>query len=99
MGGPMNVYETDEFPYLIEEEKIIKTAIEKNYVVLGICLGAQMMAKALGAKVTKGKTKEIGWYDISLTEDGWRTMPLDLLERQSGSFSGMEIHLTYHQAL
>ena len=70
MGGPMNVYETDEFPYLIEEEKIIKTAIERNYVVLGICLGAQMMAKALGAKVTKGKTKEIGWYDISLTEDG-----------------------------
>lgn len=70
MGGPMNVYETDEFPYLIEEEKIIKTAIERNYLVLGICLGAQMMAKALGAKVTKGKTKEIGWYDINLTEDG-----------------------------
>lgn len=70
MGGPMNVYETNEFPYLIEEEKIIKTAIEKNYLVLGICLGAQMMAKALGAKVTKGKTKEIGWYDINLTEDG-----------------------------
>ena len=70
MGGPMNVYETDEFPYLIEEEKIIKTAIEKNYLVLGICLGAQMMAKALDAKVTKGKTKEIGWYDINLTEDG-----------------------------
>jgi GMP synthase-like glutamine amidotransferase len=70
MGGPMNVYETDEFPYLIEEEKIIKMAIEKNYLVLGICLGAQMMAKALGAKVTKGKTKEIGWYDINLTEDG-----------------------------
>ncbi|MFZ3066201.1 MAG: type 1 glutamine amidotransferase [Nitrospirota bacterium] len=70
MGGPMNVYETNEFPYLIEEEKIIKTAIEKNYLVLGICLGAQMMAKALGSKVTKGKTKEIGWYDINLTEDG-----------------------------
>lgn len=70
MGGPMNVYETDKFPYLIEEEKIIKTAIERNYLVLGICLGAQMMAKALGAKVTKGKTKEIGWYDITLTDDG-----------------------------
>ena len=70
MGGPMNVYETNEFPYLIEEEKIIKTAIENNYLVLGICLGAQMMAKAFGSKVTKGKTKEIGWYDINLTEDG-----------------------------
>ncbi|MBI5043845.1 MAG: type 1 glutamine amidotransferase [Nitrospirae bacterium] len=79
MGGPMNVYETDEFPYLIEEEKIIKKAIEKNYLVLGICLGAQMMAKALGANVTKGKTKEIGWYDISLTEDGLEDKALGLL--------------------
>ncbi len=76
MGGPMNVYEINEFPYLIEEEKIIKTAIEKNYLVLGICLGAQMMAKALGAKVTKGKTKEIGWYDINLTDDGLKDKAL-----------------------
>ena len=76
MGGPMNVYETDEFPYLIEEEKIIRTAIEKNHLVLGICLGAQMMAKALSAKVTKGKTKEIGWYDIALTDDGLKDKAL-----------------------
>ncbi len=72
LGGPMNVYEEDRYPFLREEDLFIKEAIQRGKVVLGICLGAQLMAKALGAKVTKAPVKEIGWYSISLTEAGAR---------------------------
>lgn len=70
LGGPMNVYEEDEYPYLRDEDLLIKKAIENDMPVLGICLGAQLIAKATGARVYKGKKKEIGWYDMRLTEGG-----------------------------
>jgi len=70
MGGPMNVYEEDRYPFLIEEDLFIKEAIQRGKSILGICLGAQLIAKALGAKVFKASVKEIGWYDVSLTRIG-----------------------------
>lgn len=69
MGGPMNVYEEDEYPFLKEEDRLIKEALSKKIPIIGICLGAQLMAKAAGAKVTKGGKKEIGWYPLYLTEE------------------------------
>jgi GMP synthase (glutamine-hydrolysing) len=70
LGGPMNVYEEDHYPFLREEDLFIKEAIQRGKFVLGICLGAQLIAKALGAKVFKASVKEIGWYDILLTMIG-----------------------------
>ena len=70
LGGPMNVYEEDRYPFLRDEDLFIKEAIQRGKSVLGICLGAQLIAKALGAKVFKAPIEEIGWYDVSLTKIG-----------------------------
>lgn len=70
LGGPMNVDETGKHPHLNLEVTLIEKAIAEKMPVLGICLGAQLMAKALGAKVYKNRAKEIGWYDVSLTAEG-----------------------------
>ena len=70
LGGPMNVDMIEEHPYLQTEIKLIQRAMEKQIPILGICLGAQLVAKAAGARVSKNPQKEIGWYDVSLTEEG-----------------------------
>jgi GMP synthase-like glutamine amidotransferase len=70
LGGPMNVYEEDKFPFLRDEDIFLKKAIRKEIPLLGICLGAQLLAKACGAKVKRASVEEIGWYKISLTEEG-----------------------------
>ena len=69
LGGPMNVYETNKYPFLQMEDRLIKQVIEKDAPVLGICLGAQLIAKALGSRVIKNKEKEIGWYPLKMTEE------------------------------
>lgn len=69
MGGPMNVYEETEYPFLKDEDRLIKEALARKIPMIGVCLGAQLMAKAAGARVTKGKKKEIGWYPLYLTEE------------------------------
>ncbi len=70
LGGPMSVYEENRYPFLRDEDLFIKEAIQRGKSILGICLGAQLIAKALGAKVLKAPVKEIGWYDVSLTRIG-----------------------------
>jgi GMP synthase-like glutamine amidotransferase len=70
MGGPMSVNEAEIYPYIKQEEALAKDFIDRRKKVLGICLGAQIMAKALGANVYRGKEPEIGWYNIELTESG-----------------------------
>lgn len=67
LGGPMNVDETDEYPFLVPEVTWIREAVEARVPVLGVCLGAQLLAKALGAKVWHNHVKEIGWYPVELT--------------------------------
>ena len=67
MGGPMNVYDEEQFPWLKDEKRFIRQAIDAGKTVLGICLGSQLVSSALGAKVYKNRENEIGWFDIELT--------------------------------
>lgn len=69
MGGPMGVYEEEQYPWLTTEKKLIREAIAAGKPVLGICLGAQLIAAALGAKVYPNKEKEIGWYPVQFHPD------------------------------
>lgn len=68
MGGPMNIYQEDTYPWLADEKRYIKKAISTGRRVLGICLGAQLIADVLGAKVYANHDKEIGWFPIETTE-------------------------------
>ncbi|MDX1921029.1 MAG: type 1 glutamine amidotransferase [Candidatus Caenarcaniphilales bacterium] len=68
MGGPMGAYDDEKYPWMKPEKEFIKKQIEKGKKVLGICLGAQIIAEVLGAKVYKNKQKEIGWFPVKLTE-------------------------------
>ena len=65
MGGPMNVDETDRYPWLVQEKEYIKAAIDHNLLVLGICLGAQLIASAMQASVVQNPVKEIGWFPVT----------------------------------
>src|SRR3989338_632456 len=69
MGGPMNAYAEDKYPFLREENNFIKEVIKNGIPYLGICLGAQLLAKALDAKVYKGVQPEIGWDTVDLTDE------------------------------
>lgn len=69
LGGPMNVYEEADYPWLIQEKAYIADAVKKGLPILGICLGAQLIADQLGGRVTSNRYKEIGWFPVSLTED------------------------------
>lgn len=64
MGGPMSVNDEAEFPWLAQEKGFIREAVQAGKPVLGVCLGAQLIASALGAKVSKNPVKEIGWFPI-----------------------------------
>lgn len=64
MGGPMSVNDEAEYPWLVEEKRFIRQVIEAGKPVLGICLGAQLIASALGARVRPNREKEIGWFPI-----------------------------------
>lgn len=70
LGGPMNSYQIDSYPNLLTEVELIREAVDRNMSILGICLGAQLLATALGGSVTRNPTREIGWYDVQLTESG-----------------------------
>lgn len=70
MGGPMGVGDEDAYPWLAAEKRVIYEAITAGKRVLGICLGAQLIASVLGARVYPGDHKEIGWYPVTLTPAG-----------------------------
>ncbi len=70
LGGPMNVYEEEKYHFLKKEDVFIKEVIKKNIPFFGVCLGAQLLAKAAGAKVYKAAEEEIGWSKIKLTQEG-----------------------------
>lgn len=68
MGGPMNIYEEEKYPWLIREKRFIKEAIEHRKVIIGLCLGGQLIADVIGGKVTKNPCREIGWFSVRLCE-------------------------------
>ena len=70
MGGPMNIDNEEQYSWLNDEKKFIKATIEANKIVIGICLGAQLIASVLGARVYSNKKKEIGWFPVTLTPQG-----------------------------
>jgi GMP synthase-like glutamine amidotransferase len=79
LGGPMAVYEMDRYPYLMAEARVIEDAIGRGKRVLGVCLGAQMVAHVVGARVYAGQQREIGWYEVSLTDDGMKDPAMSAL--------------------
>ncbi|WP_316368725.1 type 1 glutamine amidotransferase [Candidatus Thiodiazotropha sp. CDECU1] len=64
MGGPMSVNDTTDYPWLVKEKEFIKSVIDSGKPVLGICLGAQLIASSLGADIYSNSVKEIGWFPI-----------------------------------
>ena len=70
LGGPIGVYEGETYPFLAGEIDYIAARLKVGGPTLGICLGAQLMARALGAKVYPGRAKEIGWKKLHLTAEG-----------------------------
>jgi GMP synthase-like glutamine amidotransferase len=86
MGGPMGVYDEDKYPWLKEEKNFIKEAVNLNKVILGICLGSQLVAEALGAKVFTNKFKEIGWFKIQTTMEAEQVDLFNLFPKETVVF-------------
>lgn len=89
MGGPMNIYEEHLYPWLSIEKKAIEESLSENKNILGVCLGAQLIADVLGAKVSKNKEREIGWFELSLTEEGRSS---NIFSPLGSSFLGFHWH-------
>jgi GMP synthase (glutamine-hydrolysing) len=70
LGGPIGVYEQETYPFIADEIAAVAARLQSNKPMLGICLGAQLMAAALGARVAPGPVKEIGYGPLTLTEAG-----------------------------
>ena len=75
MGGPMNVTDESYYPWLIDEKVFIREAIRTGVPVLGVCLGAQLIAAALGSCIFANKYKEIGWFPVELVNDNCELLP------------------------
>jgi GMP synthase (glutamine-hydrolysing) len=112
MGGPMGVYEADRFPHLRDEIRLIERAVAEGLPVLGVCLGSQLVAAALGARVERARALEIGWRAVRL-EEAARTdallapcpssiVPLswhgDVFELPKGAVPLASSDMTEHQA-
>jgi GMP synthase (glutamine-hydrolysing) len=112
MGGPMGVYEEGRYPHLADERRLIEHALREEIPVLGVCLGSQLLAATLGARVAPGPRKEIGWFEVT-TNEAAANDPLlghapskfialhwhgDVFDLPSGAVSLARSELTLHQA-
>jgi len=73
MGGPMGVYDYPRYRFLRDEMRLIESALRAGKPILGVCLGCQLLAATLGAKVMPGAQKEIGWYEVTLAPEAAAT--------------------------
>lgn len=81
MGGPMNIYQHRDYPWLPREKEFIRECLQQGVPLLGICLGAQLLADALGARVVQNAYREIGWFPVRLTpgiRNEFSTLPAEL---------------------
>jgi GMP synthase (glutamine-hydrolysing) len=90
LGGPMNADEVDAYPNLATEVQLIREAIDRELSVLGICLGAQLLAKALGGRVLRGAAPEFGWRHVELSEQGASDPMLGALDSRQRVFQWHE---------
>jgi len=90
LGGPMNAHQIDTYPNLVTEVNVIREAVDSGMSVLGICLGAQLLALSLGGQVARNEEREIGWYDVELTAPGRRDAVLS-------SFSATQSVFQWHE--
>lgn len=86
MGGPMNVDEEAQYPWLAKEKRFIGESIAGGKVVLGICLGAQLIAEVIGGKVTRNPVVEIGWFPIHWSEEAMASPLFSFFPRQTRVF-------------
>jgi GMP synthase (glutamine-hydrolysing) len=85
MGGPMGVYDEDIYPWLAIEKEFLRNAIQAGKKIMGICLGAQLIACVLGAKVTHNAHREIGWFPLQINPQS--THPIaDILAKCNNVF-------------
>jgi GMP synthase-like glutamine amidotransferase len=107
MGGPMGVHDEATFPWLNREKRFIEQAIGRGKTVLGICLGAQLIASVLGAEVYPNRAGEIGWFPVVLTEEGrrcslFRDLPprINVLQWHNDTFDlpPGALHIAYSEA-
>lgn len=83
LGGPMCANEDRKHPHLKTELKLIESALKMDIPILGICLGSQLLAKALGARCYENTEKEIGWYKVQMTEAGQKDSILQTLGQEA----------------
>lgn len=86
LGGPMNVDQIEHHPHLLHEIEMIREAIDLKLPVLGICLGSQLIARALGAQVRANAKKEIGWHEIRLSQGGMQDPLLGNFQQRESIF-------------
>ncbi len=86
LGGYMGVYEAEKYTHLKVEMAMIEQALKRKIPVLGICLGAQILAHVLGAPVRKHIHREMGWYDLHLTEEGVKDPVLEHFQKTEKVF-------------
>ncbi|HET7101528.1 MAG TPA: type 1 glutamine amidotransferase [Terriglobia bacterium] len=84
MGGPMSANDDSRFAWLAAEKRLIAEAVQRRKAVLGVCLGAQLVAQVLGARVYRNREKEIGWFPVRLTPEA----------AASGLFGGLPEEMT-----
>ncbi|MBM4055771.1 MAG: type 1 glutamine amidotransferase [Planctomycetes bacterium] len=89
LGGPMNVYEEEKYPFLAEEDIFLKKVIKRDMPFLGICLGSQLIVKAIGGKVSKNPQKEIGFYKVTIDKEGLQD---NLFKNFSGEITVYQWH-------
>ena len=86
MGGPMGIYDEQAYPWLKAEKRFIEDVISAGKIVLGICLGAQLIADVLGAKVYRNKYREIGWFNINRSPEAEGTILYKAIPAQAEVF-------------
>jgi GMP synthase-like glutamine amidotransferase len=86
MGGPMSVNDETEFPWLVDEKRFVAQAVTAGKTVVGVCLGAQLIANVLGSHVYRNPEKEIGWFPVRLADEGLKSRSFKGFSREFMAF-------------